>query len=73
MIYLLAFSIAFPGSLVQGATKLNVTIATDAKGWNKSVNEQFLLELAQNSQVRVTGFCTKAHPATETPCREIKH
>ena len=72
MIYLLAFSIAFPGSLVQGATKLNVTIATDAKGWNKSVNEQFLLELAQNSQVRVTGFVPRHTPLQKLHAEKLK-
>ena len=51
MIYSLAFSIAFSGSLVQDATKLNVTLATDVEGWDKSFSDQFLLELARNSQV----------------------
>ena len=56
VIYSLAFSITFSGSLAQDPTKLNVTLATDVEGWDKSVNDQFLLELARNSQVRVTGF-----------------
>ena len=34
VIYLFAFSIAFSGLLVQDPTKLNVTLATDAEGWN---------------------------------------
>ena len=72
MIYLLAFSIAYPGSLVQGATKLNVTIATDAEGWNKSVNEQFLLKLAQNSQVRVTGLVPKHTQEQKLHAKELK-
>ena len=56
VIYSLAFSITFSGSLAQDPTKLNVTLATDVEGWDKSVNDQFLLELARNSQVTVTGF-----------------
>ena len=56
VIYSLAFSITFSGSLAQDPTKLNVTLATDVEGWDKSVNDKFLLELARNSQVRVTGF-----------------
>ena len=71
MIYLLAFSIAFSGSLVQDPTKLNVTLATDAEGWDKSVNEQFLLELAQNPQVRVTGFVPKHTPKQKDHARDL--
>ena len=71
VIYLLAFSIAFSGSLVQDPTKLNVTLATDAEGWDKSVNEQFLLELAQNPQVRVTGFVPKHTPKQKDHARKL--
>ena len=71
VIYLLAFSIAFSGSLVQDPTKLNVTLATDAEGWDKSVNEQFLLELAQNPQVRVTGFVPKHTPKQKDHARDL--
>ena len=71
VIYSLAFSIAFPGSLVQDPTKLNVTLATDAEGWDKSVNEQFLLELAQNPQVRVTGFVPKHTPKQKDHARDL--
>ena len=71
VIYLLAFSIAFSGSLVQDPTKLNVTLATDAEGWDKSVNEQFLLELAQNPQVKVTGFVPKHTPKQKDHARKL--
>ena len=71
VIYLLAFSITFSGSLVQDPTKLNVTLATDAEGWDKSVNEQFLLELAQNPQVRVTGFVPKHTPKQKDHARKL--
>ena len=71
VIYLLAFSIAFSGSLVQDPTKLNGTLATDAEGWDKSVNEQFLLELAQNLQVRVTGFVPKHTPKQKDHARKL--
>ena len=71
VIYLLAFSIAFSGSLVQDPTKLNGTLATDAEGWDKSVNEQFLLELAQNPQVRVTGFVPKHTPKQKDHARKL--
>ena len=71
VIYLLAFSIAFSGSLVQDPTKLNVTLATDVEGWDKSVNEQFLLELAQNPQVRVTGFVPKHTPKQKDHARKL--
>ena len=68
---LLAFSIAFSGSLVQDSTKLNVTIATDVEGWDKSVNEQFLLELAKNPQVIVTGFVPKHTPEQKDHARKL--
>ena len=68
---LLAFSIAFSGSLVQDSTKLNVTIATDVEGWDKSVNEQFLLELAKNPQVKVTGFVPKHTPKQKDHARKL--
>ena len=71
VIYLLAFSITFSGSLVQDPTKLNVTLATDVEGWDKSVNEQFLLELAQNPQVRVTGFVPKHTPKQKDHARKL--
>ena len=70
-IYPLAFSIAFSGSQVQDPTKLNVTLATDAEGWDKSVNEQFLLELAQNPQVTVTGFVPKHTPKQKDHARDL--
>ncbi|XP_022794413.1 uncharacterized protein LOC111333156 isoform X1 [Stylophora pistillata] len=50
---------SFIGSLVQDATKLHITLATDADGWDKSVNGKLLLELAENPQVSVTGFVPK--------------
>ena len=68
---LFAFSIAFSGSLVQDSTKLNVTIATDVEGWDKSVNEQFLLELAKNPQVIVTGFVPKHTPEQKDHARKL--
>ena len=70
-IYPLAFSIAFSGSQVQDPTKLNVTLATDAEGWDKSVNEQFLLELAKNPQVKVTGFVPKHTPKQKDHARKL--
>ena len=71
VIYSLAFSITFSGSLAQDPTKLNVTLATDVEGWDKSVNDQFLLELARNSQVRVTGFVPRHTPKQKEHARDL--
>ena len=71
VIYSLAFSVTFSGSLAQDPTKLNVTLATDREGWDKSVNDQFLLELAHNSQVRVTGFVPRHTPKQKEHAREL--
>ncbi|KAJ7360235.1 hypothetical protein OS493_016863 [Desmophyllum pertusum] len=40
--------------------KLNVTLASSNEGWDKAVNGQFLVELASNSRVKVSGFVPKS-------------
>ena len=37
-------------------SKLNITLATGAVGWNKLFYHQLLIELAKNSKVKVTGL-----------------
>ena len=34
----------------------HITFATDADGWDKSANQNLLLELSRNPQLSVTGF-----------------
>ena len=58
---------------MQDSTKLNVTLATDVEGWDKSVNEQFLRELAKNPQVRVTGFVPRHTPKQKEHARDIEN
>ena len=40
-------------------TKLNITLASDYEGWNKTVNGQLVIELGRNSRLNVTGFVPK--------------
>jgi len=44
------------GSRSPNEAKLNVTLASDVKGWNKTVNEQLVIELAKNPRLKVSGF-----------------
>lgn len=49
----------FSGSLSQYSATLNVTLASDADGWNKAVNGQLVTKLAQDSRVKLVGFVPK--------------
>lgn len=40
-------------------TKLNITLASDDEGWNRTVNGQLVIELGRNSRLNVTGFVPK--------------
>ena len=44
------------GSKSPNEAKLNVTLASDVNGWNNTVNEQLVIELANDPRLRVTGF-----------------
>ena len=39
--------------------KLNITLASNAEGWDKAVNKQLQTELALNAEVNLTGFVPK--------------
>ena len=47
------------GSKSKDETKLNVTLASDAEGWNKTVNGQLVIELGKNPRLKLTGFVPK--------------
>ena len=47
------------GSKSKDGAKLNVTLASDFEGWNKTVNEQLVIELGRNDRLKLTGFVPK--------------
>ncbi|KAL9989485.1 hypothetical protein ACROYT_G004043 [Oculina patagonica] len=50
---------AIEGSKSKDEAKLNVTLASDVEGWNKTVNEQLVIELGRNTRLKLTGFVPK--------------
>lgn len=40
-------------------TKLNITLASDDEGWDRTVNGQLVIELCRNNKLNVTGFVPK--------------
>ena len=61
----------FSGSLSQYSSILNVTLASDADGWNKAVNGQLLTKLAQDSRVKLVGFVPKYTPQQKEHARSL--
>ena len=59
------------GSLSQYSTMLKVTLASDADGWNKAVNEQLLTKLAQDTRVKLVGFVPKYTPQQKEHARSL--
>ena len=58
----ISFSVTFmnvAGSKSRDETKLNITVASDDKGWNGTVNGQLIIELGRNTRLNVTGFVPK--------------
>ena len=47
------------GSKSKDEAKLNITLASDDNGWNKTVNGQLAIELGRNFRLNVTGFVPK--------------
>lgn len=47
------------GSKSRDETKLNITLASDDEGWNRTVNGQLVIELGRNTRLKVTGFVPK--------------
>ena len=45
--------------MAKDEAKLNVTLASDVEGWNKTVNEQLVIELGRNNRLKLTGFVPK--------------
>ena len=58
-------------SLSQSSAMLNVTIASDADGWNKAVNGQLLTKLAQDIRVKLVGFVPKYTPQQKEHARTL--
>ena len=55
--YILFTNVA--GSKSRDETKLNITLASDHKFWNRTVNGQLVIELGRNTRLNVTGFVPK--------------
>ncbi|KAJ7360237.1 hypothetical protein OS493_016865 [Desmophyllum pertusum] len=62
----------FNGSLSQDASTLNITLATDADGWDKAVNGQLLIQLAQDTRVKLIGFVPKSTPQQKEHAGSLK-
>ena len=52
-------SLNVAGSKSRNKTKLNITLASDDEGWNRTVNGQLVIELGRNTRLKVTGFVPK--------------
>ncbi|KAL9989477.1 hypothetical protein ACROYT_G004035 [Oculina patagonica] len=61
----------FSGKRLQDAARLNITLASDANGWNKAVNGQLLIELAQDTRVKLFGFVPKYTPQQKEHARNL--
>ena len=58
ILYIFLFLIV-AGLKSRDETKLNITLASDDEGWNRTVNGQLVIELGRNSRLNVTGFVPK--------------
>lgn len=56
-LHILSMNVA--GSKSRNETKLNITLASDDEGWNRTVNGQLVIELGRNTRLNVTGFVPK--------------
>ena len=60
-----------PGKRSQDSARLNITLASDANGWNKAVNGQLLIELAQDPRVKLIGFVPKYTPQQKEHAKSL--
>lgn len=51
--------------------RLNITLATNVVGWNTTVNDQLVIELAKNPRVKVSGLVPSSTPVQKEQAKKL--